>query len=726
MPVSLLHPWLFAIGLACVSIPILIHLLKRRRRVVSWGAMRFLEEAYRKRRRIITLEQLVLLSLRCLLLVLIALGVGSLMLGSGNRGSEPTTLVIVLDDSIGSGIEVDGQAAFDSNSGRAIAAIESLDPARGDRVALISASMPAQAIVFPPSDDMSAVTGLIQQARPSDAGLDMGGVMRLLGELEPDDERPTRQRLMFASDGRTLERAMSQIEEQPAPIAFDELLLSDPAAGTALNVGVVRAQPTRSMVVREGMALPEAVRVELVRSGAGLDEQVSTLRVLDERSVVRGQAQISWAAGQRELAQTVAIESQGLRGTASTSSVLRVELGADANPRDNSVVFTLPVRNTLRVGVIDRPVAGGLGRSGGINPSKWARAALSPGGGVGIEVVGIDASQAQSRLVPNLDAVLVLAPAALQAEAWERLARMREQGSMLIITPDAQSDSLAWFERVREIAPESFESGERIDSHSPELGVVDRVDASSLLAGISGELPVLAGAVDVYRSLSLAGGGTPIVTLSDGSALGVQIMHGDGTGPIVLLAVPLDLNWSNLPARPLFVAMMQELVRQGVGQGAAANSIVAGEPLPEPVWVQSVLPLDVTGRSGPIDQDLGLNQRAGLLAMRDAQGTVRGLTIVRPDSAAAIADVADRERVRAQFEGLIEAPSVSWTGDESAASGVDRARVSSADARSLALNMLWAAVLVAVAEFILARLFTARLIASERAMGANSGGGARA
>ena len=69
MPISFLHPMLFAIGALCVSIPIIIHLLKRRRRVVSWGAMRFLEEAYRKRRRIITLEQLILLSLRCLLIL---------------------------------------------------------------------------------------------------------------------------------------------------------------------------------------------------------------------------------------------------------------------------------------------------------------------------------------------------------------------------------------------------------------------------------------------------------------------------------------------------------------------------------------------------------------------------------------------------------------------------------------------------------------------------------
>ena len=91
MPFTLLHPGLFALGIACVSIPIILHLLKRKRRPIPWGAMRFLEQAYRKRRRILTIEQLILLVLRCVLLALIAMGVGSLMLGSGLQGSIPTT-----------------------------------------------------------------------------------------------------------------------------------------------------------------------------------------------------------------------------------------------------------------------------------------------------------------------------------------------------------------------------------------------------------------------------------------------------------------------------------------------------------------------------------------------------------------------------------------------------------------------------------------------------------
>ena len=69
---SVIHPALLAAGALAVSIPIIIHLLfRRRRKPVVWGAMRFLLEAYRRQRRRLTLEQIILLATRCLIVLLI-------------------------------------------------------------------------------------------------------------------------------------------------------------------------------------------------------------------------------------------------------------------------------------------------------------------------------------------------------------------------------------------------------------------------------------------------------------------------------------------------------------------------------------------------------------------------------------------------------------------------------------------------------------------------------
>src|SRR3954447_12886156 len=72
--------WLSAAAVAgsAVSVPIIIHLLNRRRfRVVQWAAMRFLLAAQRKNARRMRLEQLILLACRCLVLLLTVLAMAA-------------------------------------------------------------------------------------------------------------------------------------------------------------------------------------------------------------------------------------------------------------------------------------------------------------------------------------------------------------------------------------------------------------------------------------------------------------------------------------------------------------------------------------------------------------------------------------------------------------------------------------------------------------------------
>src|SRR5690242_17270548 len=64
----------FWAGLGAVSIPIIIHLLNRRRyKTVNWAAMEFLLRAMRKNRRRLRFEQWLLLATRCLLVFLLGL-----------------------------------------------------------------------------------------------------------------------------------------------------------------------------------------------------------------------------------------------------------------------------------------------------------------------------------------------------------------------------------------------------------------------------------------------------------------------------------------------------------------------------------------------------------------------------------------------------------------------------------------------------------------------------
>ncbi len=73
-------PWLFAAGAASVSIPIVIHLLNRRRfRIQAWAAMEFLLAAHRRNVRKLKLQRWLLLLLRCLALLLLAAGIAQFL-----------------------------------------------------------------------------------------------------------------------------------------------------------------------------------------------------------------------------------------------------------------------------------------------------------------------------------------------------------------------------------------------------------------------------------------------------------------------------------------------------------------------------------------------------------------------------------------------------------------------------------------------------------------------
>lgn len=91
------------LGLAGIALPIIAHLLSRRRfDVVAWGAMQFLNPS-RKTRRRLKLEELLLLLLRIGLIALIVFAVTRPIIPSGwlsgYRSAGSRTVVLIIDGS---------------------------------------------------------------------------------------------------------------------------------------------------------------------------------------------------------------------------------------------------------------------------------------------------------------------------------------------------------------------------------------------------------------------------------------------------------------------------------------------------------------------------------------------------------------------------------------------------------------------------------------------------
>jgi uncharacterized membrane protein len=135
-----------AVAAAAASIPIIIHLLNRKRfQVVVWAAMRFLLMAQRQNTRRMRLEQLILLALRTFIILLVVLAMASVMpwaeqvwaslwpdaAGFITARKGRTQKVIVIDGSLSMAVRLDdGTTAFER--ARELAGKIVLDSQAGD------------------------------------------------------------------------------------------------------------------------------------------------------------------------------------------------------------------------------------------------------------------------------------------------------------------------------------------------------------------------------------------------------------------------------------------------------------------------------------------------------------------------------------------------------------------------------------------------------------------
>src|SRR5262249_216925 len=148
MPFGFLNLLMLA-GLAGMAIPVIIHLLNRRRyNVVDWGAMQFLQVSETTRKRLL-IEELLLLLLRMGLIGIIVVALaGPFLWGGalGRFGRNNRDVVIVFDGSYSMGYAGSGQSAHAVAKEWAAAFVEDLSGQ--DAVAILQAKqqvVPVQA-----------------------------------------------------------------------------------------------------------------------------------------------------------------------------------------------------------------------------------------------------------------------------------------------------------------------------------------------------------------------------------------------------------------------------------------------------------------------------------------------------------------------------------------------------------------------------------------------------
>jgi len=603
-------------GLAAASIPIIIHLLNRRRvRVIDWGAMRFLRDAVISRRRKIRLEELLLLLLRTAILVFLVLAMARPFLRGGlfGTGRQHRDLVVVLDCSM----SMDLREGVHTPFARAVELTrQTLDNLReGDGVNVVLAGKVPRALFPELTYDLKAARDALTDLKPFRTSLDMVRSVRLADTILAGGTSPLKQ-VVIISDGQRFgwsaddDEAWSVLAEDPDAALRPRLHVCTVGPVTNPdNLGITRITLSRSAV---GTDRDVGLSVEVANPGTR-DVTGAKLKVTIDEAVKADLDVGTLRAGSSVL---FPVRHQfGHTGPA----LVQARISDDALEPDNVAWLGLEVLDVLPVLLVDG--APGTSRAG--SEVFFLRAALDPLDPQSMKRTNLIASTVESidpmdrnELLQYAAVVLAnvksLGPA--QVAALEQFVR---SGGGLLIAPGDNVDldfcNGPLFAEGRGLLPC------QLDHVLGEPG--SRSACVSLLTGslTHRALALLAepDKADVskarfYRHWStgrLAAGAAPIALFNDGTPFLVE--RSLGAGRVILMTTPLDADWSNLPLRPNYVTLMHELVYYLAAPVLPRRNLLVGENLSlELDKPDNISEVNVTGPGGATRQAAVL-QREG-------------------------------------------------------------------------------------------------------------------
>ncbi len=419
-------------GMALVAVPVVLHLLMRRKPVPhAFPALRFLQLRGQESRRRLRLRHLLLLLVRIAALCLLVLAVSRPILrGAGWLADRegPVAVACVVDTAPRMLLRQGNRTRLDEV--RSLAAALFADLPRGSSVAILDTSGGGAAF----ATSLAAATERISRldATPPVVSLPtaIGDAARLLESSEP-----ARRELYVFTD---LSRGGW---EQPLPAGWDaahpdvSLLLIDVGAAAPQNFSIDRLELSAERVT---VGTPLGVAVSTQRVGPDAKRSVAVeLRDAAGRYVRRGEKPISWRAGEEG---RVTFELAGLEPGLRQGRVI-VE-GGDALEADNAIDFTVEVGPPARVLLVgNEPVEKtGLFFSEAVAPLPLVKAGrarfavkLVPAGGLAVEPWD------------DFSGIVLLDPPPLPAATWNLLGEWVSAGGGLIVWLGPASGSPAGF-----------------------------------------------------------------------------------------------------------------------------------------------------------------------------------------------------------------------------------------------------------------------------------------
>lgn len=537
-------------GLLAVSLPIIIHLLNRRRhRTVKWAAMDFLLKATRESRGKKKLKHILILTCRALAVAALIFAIARPLLGGFlGFGASVDTVVLILDRSASmERSEADGQPTKRELVLQQVAdAMAELETAR--LVLLDSATGEMSEVPSP------EILPELSTTKATDTAADLPSLLATTFDYLRASQ-PGRTEIWLATD---LQLANWRADDSRWP-AFAQTL-NDLPSPTSLRI----------------LALPETPRdnrsIRLLSSRRGEKELTLELELTRDESTGAATIPVAVNLNGAPTTDTVAVEGQSLRFSrslplpnAEAKGWGRISLPPDPNLRDNHLYFTYgeqqPLLTTLvHDGTLPAEAMATLTRA--VAPPRLDTFQIEK-----LELAGPNPDVASLDL--SKSALLIwAAPLPTDTAAVIVRSYLENGGQVLFLPnetdPDATFATLAW--EPIQAAP----SGKFFIASDNW-----RRDEGPFRDGQDGT-PIPVDQLRAIKRLPLTPStdAIPLASWDDGSPLLVRKVLGQGTAHL-LTTLP-DYTWSDLEQTALHLVLVQRLLEAGA-QRLDENSQTAGK-----------------------------------------------------------------------------------------------------------------------------------------------------
>jgi hypothetical protein len=570
-----------------VAVPILIHLLNRRRYTrVKWAAMRFIQVATDQNRRRIRIEDLVLLLVRCALLVALALAAAR-PLWRRFASALPTggvTAVILVDDSSGMAGTDGVTTRFKSAKAAADAVVAALPT--GSSAAVFLTSGHVDPIVPEPTRDLGFVRRAVQQSGVSDYPPEIGpAVRRALALLQKSTGA---NELYIITDGRrggwgVIDPVAKMLADAHDDVA-SQVLLVGPAVTQNVGIAGLRAggdlvpvgHPVRFDVTIKNYGTTD-VRQLPVRLSVGEDKSPESEATID-----------SLAAGKSAVVS--------LAGTFTTPGRhwVTATIPHDAMPADDSRTITVRGIGTVRVLLID----GSQKNRDGQSASDFVRGALLPvpPDQVTNYFVKVEVAKPGDVTPSRLDQtdVVIAIDTPLPPEAAKAIDQFVRGGGGFFYFPGDGTDpaivNAGLVDRLH-LLPSRYGAGVGDAAKQDSALTFQASDFKHPIAAIWNERTNGSpAAAHVYRHLPMTAAAPSQVVLAYSDGTPAVLDQTVGLGTVMQFGTSADTSWTDLPLHPSFLPLLYRSLAAAVQQSDAGSNVKVGDP-----FVRRV-PIEQAGR----------------------------------------------------------------------------------------------------------------------------------